>query len=335
MQIVTFGEVMLRLSPPNFQKITQATHFEVVFGGCEANVAMSLAHFGKKTAHITKFPENDLGKAAITFLRGQGVDTQYITQGEGRMGLYFLETGVSLRASQIIYDRYGSAFSQIKENEFDWQKILKNADWFHWSGITPALSGACAQSLRKALEICRKKDIYVSADVYFRSNLWRYGKKPQEVLPDLVAQSNLILANEANMQELFGIEIISKAKNIFVESAKKMQKKYPSLQKIVDTERFSHSATHNEISAKMWNGKDFLQTQKVAINPIVDRIGGGDAFVAGLIYGSTTYQNDQKALDFGICASALKHTLAGDSNCVSVQEVETLLQGDFSGKLKR
>lgn len=335
MSIITFGEVMLRLSPPNFKKITQTNTFDAVYGGCEANVAISLAHFGKKTAHISKFPNNDLGKSAIMFLQGQGIDTQYITQGEGRMGLYFLETGVSLRASQIIYDRYGSAFSQIKKNEFDWQEILKNADWFHWSGITPALSGACAQSLQQALEICQKKDIFVSADVYFRSNLWRYGKKPQEILPDLVAKSNLILANEANMQELFGIEQNPKAKNIFVESAKKMQKKFPTIQKIVDTERLSHSATHNEISAKMWNGKDFLQTQKVSINPIVDRIGGGDAFVAGLIYGLQTYQNDEKALDFGVCASALKHTLAGDSNCVSVEEVETLLQGDFSGKLKR
>lgn len=334
MQIVTFGEVMLRLSPPNFQKIKQSTHFEAFYGGCEANVAISLAHFGKKTAHITKFPTSDLGNSAIQFLQGQGVDTQYIRQGEGRMGLYFLETGASLRASQIIYDRYGSAFEQIDANEFDWDEILKNAVWFHWSGITPALSGACAQSLQQALVVCQKKNIFVSADVYFRSNLWRYGKRPQEVLPDLVAKSNLIVASEANMQELFGIGSLKK-KQVFVELACKLQELYPAVRKVVDTQRYSHSATYNEISAMMWNGKELLQTQKIAINPIVDRIGGGDAFIAGLIYGLLTFQNDQKALDFGVCASALKHTVPGDSNCVSVQEVESLMQGDFSGKLKR
>jgi 2-dehydro-3-deoxygluconokinase len=335
MKIVTFGEVMLRLSPPNYQKIEQATQFEAIYGGCEANVAISLAHFGVQASHITAFPDNALGKSAMQYLRQQGVETKFIRFENGRLGLYFLETGLSIRASQIVYDRYDSAFSNIKPNTFDWDEILKDADWFHWSGITPALSLECAQSLQKALNVAHKKKIFVSADVYFRSNLWRYGKTPQEILPSLVSKSNLILANENNMEELFGIEKNKKDANTFVESAKKIQEKYPSVQKIVDTERISHSATHNEISAKLWDGKNFLETNRISINPILDRIGGGDAFVAGLIYGLMTYKGDQKALNFGICASALKHTISGDANIATVQEVENLMQGDFTGKLKR
>lgn len=336
-KIVTFGEVMMRLSPPGFRKFEQATQFDVHFGGTEANVGLSLSYFGIPAAHVTRFPDNAIGQSALQFLRKHGVDASHISLGGDRLGLYFLETGAVSRASKIVYDRYHSAFAEIPENCFDWETILKDARWFHWSGVTPALSQNCANECLKAIQVANRMGIPVSGDVYYRSNLWRYGTAPQEILPGLVAGSNLILANAGNMEDLFGIpQKTGIADNeIFVDSCRKMTEKYPSIQKIVDTDRVSVSASHNRISAMLWNGTDFVQTDFQDITHIVDRIGGGDAFLAGLIYGLLTYQNDQQALDFGICASALKHTVEGDVNLVSVAEVETLMQGDASGRLRR
>ncbi len=332
--VITFGEMMMRLSPPNFQRFEQANRLEIIFGGCESNVAVALANWETPAAHVTRFPANPLGKAAKQFLNKNGVDTSFVQlQGE-RLGLYFLENGVAMRAGRIVYDRYHSAFAEIEVGAFDWEKIFEKATWFHWSGITPALSENCAKECLRALVIAKQKNVFVSADIYYRSNLWKYGKKPQNIMPELVQYCDLVLANEQNLEEIFGIKI-EKTSNPFVNSAERVMKAYPQIKKVVDTERVSISASHNQIKAKMFNGKDFLETAYQEINPIVDRVGGGDAFMAGLIYGLLHYQNDQKALDFGVCASALKHTIEGDTNLATVLEIENLVRGDTSGRLKR
>ena len=336
-KIVTFGEVMMRLSPPGFRKFEQATQFDIHFGGTEANVGLSLAGLGIPAAHVTQFPDNAIGQSAMRFLRKYGVDVSHIGFGGERLGLYFLETGAVSRASKIVYDRYHSAFAEIPENCFDWEKILEDTQWFHWSGVTPALSENCAKECLKAIQVANQMGITVSGDVYYRSNLWRYGATPQQILPGLVAGSNLILANAENMDELFGIpqKTAADESQTFTDSCRRMMEKHPSIKRIVDTDRISISASHNEIKAMLWNGSELLETDYQDITHIVDRIGGGDAFLAGLIYGLLTYRDDQRALDFGICASALKHTVEGDVNLVSVAEVETLMQGDASGRLRR
>lgn len=333
-KIITFGEMMMRLSPPNFQRFEQATTLEIIFGGCESNVSVALASWGAKVAHISRFPTNPLGNSALQFLQHKGVSTNFIQLKGERLGLYFLENGVAMRSGRIVYDRYRSAFAEIEVGSFDWEEIFKEASWFHWSGITPALSAGCAEECKRALEVARKKNLFISADVYYRSNLWKYGKKPAEIMPELVQHCDLVLANEQNMEEIFGVTI-EKTANPFITSSEKMMKKFPQISKIVDTERISISASHNQIKAKMFNGTNLLATDFQDIDPIVDRIGGGDAFMAGLIYGLTTYQDEQKALDFGICASALKHTIEGDANLITVAEVETLMKGDNSGRLRR
>lgn len=334
MMVITFGEMMMRLSPPNFQRFEQANALEIIFGGCESNVGVALAQWAVHTAHVTRFPANPIGNAAKQFLQRYEVDTSFIQHQGERLGLYFLENGVAMRAGRIVYDRYHSAFAEIEVGAFDWEMIFSKAKWFHWSGITPALSENCAKECLRALKIAKQKNIFVSADIYYRSNLWKYGKKPQEVMPELVQYCDLVLANEQNIEEIFGISM-EKTENTFVTSSQKMMKLYPQIKKIVDTERISISASHNQIKAKMYNGTDFLETGYQDINPIVDRIGGGDAFMAGLIYGLLTYPEEQKALEFGLCASALKHTIPADTNMVSISEVENLMRGDASGRLKR
>lgn len=333
-KIITFGEMMMRLSPPNFQRFEQANSLEVIFGGCESNVAVALANWGFSAAHITRFPANPLGNSALQFLQRQGLNTNFIQLKGERLGLYFLENGVAMRSGRIVYDRYRSAFAEIEVGSFDWEQIFEGATWFHWSGITPALSQNCAEECKRALGIARKKNLFISADIYYRSNLWKYGKRPSEVMPELVQYCDLVLANEQNMEEIFGIGI-ENGENSFLISCKKMKEKFPQISKIVDTERISISASHNQIRAKLFNGAGIFITDYQDIDPIVDRIGGGDAFMAGLIYGLITYKDDQKALDFGICASALKHTIGGDANLISVAEVENLVGGDNSGRLRR
>jgi 2-dehydro-3-deoxygluconokinase len=332
--IITFGEIMMRLTPPRFERLSQASTMEIVYGGSEANIAISLANFGFNSTHITAFPDNDLGKAACQHLQKFKVNTQFIQWNKGRLGLYFSEQGAVARPSKIVYDRYDSAFAKIEKDSFDWESIFKDATCFHWSGITPALSESCAYECLKALKIANQMNLMISGDIYFRSGLWNYGKTPQEILPELVANTHLVLCDEAAMEMYFGIEK-PKSENPFVDAAKKLMLKFPKIEKVIDTQRISISASHNQISASMWNGNEFLKTAVQDITHIVDRIGAGDAFFAGLIYGLLTYIDDQKALDFALCASALKHTIEGDVNLVTVEEIENLMQGDTSGKIRR
>lgn len=329
-QVVTFGEVMLRLSTPLFARFTQAQNLEVTYAGAEANVAVSLSNFGIPSTHVTRFPANDLGQAATQELRKYGVETKFITYGEERMGVYFIENGALQRSSRIIYDRFDSAFAHIKPNEIDWNDVFKNASWFHYTGITPAISQGAADVCLEAIKVARKLGVTISGDINYRRNLWQYGKSAREVMPALIEMTDVIIA---------GITDIKNCCDITADSYEKacvlMRKQYPSIRKIASTERESVSSTHNKISGVMWNGHKLLQSKLYDLTDIVDRIGAGDAFMAGLIYGLINEEDDQQSLEFATAAGAWKHTVEGDVNLASVSEIEMLVKGENVGKLLR
>jgi 2-dehydro-3-deoxygluconokinase len=333
-KIVTLGEILLRLSAPNFQKLEQATSFDITFGGTEMNVAASLIKFGFDACHVTQFPDNMMGQKAKSYLAMLGFDVNKVKLEGERIGLFFLEKGAVMRPSKIVYDRANSAFSKFNSQDINWEEILKGADWFHWCGITPALSLEAANACLEAVKTAKKLGITVSSDIYYRSNLWNYGKTPQEILPELASYSDVILASRKNIEEIFGIQVESE-KGKFQESCKALMAAYQNIKKIIDTDRVQISSTHNRINARMWNGSEYLKTDYYDITDIVDRIGGGDAFLAGFIYGQVEFKDDQKSLEFGIAASALKHTVEGDQNLVSKEDVFAVMSGDLSGRLKR
>jgi 2-dehydro-3-deoxygluconokinase len=333
-KIVTFGEILMRLSTPNYQKIEQAQAFECTFGGTEMNVGASLQKFGFQTTHVGVFPDNAIGKKAKGFIRQLGISDENIVLKGKRMGLFFLEKGAVARASQIVYDRADSSFANLKPEWFDWEKILTGADWFHWCGITPAVSQTAAAACLEAVKTAKKLGVKVSSDIYYRSNLWNYNKTPQEILPELASYSDIILASRKNIEEIFGLTSIEE-KGRFQDICKQLLAKYPNIKKIIDTERIQISASHNRMNARMWDGQQFIKTGNQDITHIVDRIGTGDAFLAGFIYGQLIYKDDLKSLEYGNAASALKHTIEGDQNLVEITEVESLMTGDGSGKLKR
>lgn len=333
-KIVTFGEVLLRLSTPNFQKIEQATSFNATFGGTEMNVGASLVKLGFDATHVTAFPNNLMGQKAKAFLRFLGVNTSHVVLDGDRIGTFFLETGAVMRASQIVYDRADSAFANLNPDLFDWEKILEGADWFHWCGITPAISEGAAKACLDAVKTAKKLGITVSSDIYYRSNLWKYGKTPQDILPELASYSDIILASRKNIEEIFGLKVtVDKGK--FVEACKMLMENYPNVKKVIDTERIQVSASHNQYAAKMWNGEELIETDYQDITHIVDRIGTGDAFLGGFIYGQLILKDDLQSLRFGTAASALKHTIEGDQNLVTVAEIEAVMSGDKSGRLRR
>lgn len=329
-QIVSFGEVLMRLSTPGFSRFEQARQMNVTYAGGEANVSTALAYWGHSTAHVTRFPDSPIGRAAAQYLHFHGVDVSHIIYGGPRMAVYFLETGASLRGSQIVYDRANSSLATIDPKELDWDTILKDAKWFHWAGITPALSQEAADALLDGIRTARKYGITVSGDIFYRANLWKYGKKPSDILPELTAGTDVVIANSINIREIFGIE-----GNDFVESCVNLQKAFPQVSTVVDTHRTSISASHNLLRALLWNGTELLETDDIEINPIIDRVGGGDAFIAGLIHGLITFDDQQKALEFGVAASALKHTIEGDALISTIAEVEAIRQGETSGRIKR
>ncbi len=334
-KVITFGEIMLRLSTPGHTRVVQSTHFEATYGGGEANVAISLAQMGIQAAHITRFPDNELGKAAASLLRKWGVDTRHILYGGDRLGIYFLETGASVRASKVIYDRAHSAFADLEPEMLDWDQIFEGAGWFHWTGISPAISAGAAACCKKAIAVANEKGITVSADINYRKNLWQWGKSVQEIMPELIAGCDLIVAGKGDAKDILNIRPNDGDNDPEVSVAGQIMAQFPRIKKIVNTSRGSISASHNTLSGNLYNGKHMLHTQTYEINPIVDRIGGGDAFIAGLIRGLLVYEDDQKALDFGVAASVLKHCIEGDANLATVAEVESLLSGNTSGKLVR
>jgi 2-dehydro-3-deoxygluconokinase len=342
-RIVTFGEIMLRLNPPGFERFTQAKQFIASFGGGEANVAVSLANFGLKVDYVTRLPKNDIAEACIMELRRFNVGIDKIVYGGDRIGIYFLENGAVARASKVLYDRAHSAIAEIKPGMIDWDKAFEGVTWFHWTGITPAISEGAALVCKEAIDIAGKKGITVSCDLNFRKNLWKWGKKAPEVMPDLVAGCDVILGNEEDAAMVFGIhpEGVDVTKGNVEASAyesvcRQLMKKFPKASKVVITLRGSVNANHNTWSGVLFDGKKLVSAPVYDITHIVDRVGGGDSFMGGLIYGLITYpDSDQKALDFAVAASCLKHTINGDFNMVSVKEVETLMGGDASGRVSR
>jgi 2-dehydro-3-deoxygluconokinase len=342
-KIVTFGEIMLRLATPGFQRFTQARSLDAIYGGGEANVAVSLANYGENVEFVTRLPQNELGDACLMSLRGHGVGTQYIVRGGERIGIYFLETGAAQRGSKVIYDRAHSGFATLQAGMIDWKKIFEDADWFHWTGITPAVSQGAADVCREAIVAAREMGVTVSTDLNFRAKLWKWGKTAGEVMTNLVGLCDVALGNEEDAEKVFGIkapEVDITAGRVdadqYMYVCAELARKFPSLKTICITLRGSLSASHNTWSGVLWREGAFFSAPTYDILPIVDRVGGGDAFMGGLIYGLRAYQDDpQKALNFAAAAACLKHSITGDFNAVSVSEVETLMSGDASGRVSR
>lgn len=344
-KIVTFGEIMLRLATPGYLRFSQCNELSATFGGGEANVAVSLANYGMDTEFVTRLPENDIAEACIKDLHKQGVGTHHIVRGGERMGIYFLETGAVSRGSKVIYDRAHSAIAEIEKGTIDWKEVLKGATWFHWTGITPAISQGAADVCLEAIKAANELHIPVSCDLNYRKNLWKYGKSAAEVMPEMVAGCDIILGNEEDAEKVFGIKpegFDVTATGGAIDSSKfesvctQLMQRFPRAKKVIITLRGSINANHNTWGGVLYDGKQLLQSKRYDITHIVDRVGGGDSFMGGLIYGLLSYpQDDQRALEFAVAASCLKHTIYGDYNQVTVKEVETLMKGDGSGRVAR
>lgn len=344
-KIVTFGEIMLRLATPGYLRFSQTNELSATFGGGEANVAVSLANYGMEAEFVTRLPENDIAAACVKDLHKHGVKTDHIVYGGDRMGIYFLETGAVARASKVVYDRAHSAISEIMPGMIDWEQVLAGADWFHWTGITPAISQGAADVCLEAIQTANRLGIPVSCDLNYRKNLWKYGKKASEVMPDLVAGCDIILGNEEDAEKVFGIkpegfDVTATAGEVnaaeFESVCTQLMQRFPRARKVIITLRGSINANHNTWGGVLYDGKQLFQSPRYDITHIVDRVGGGDSFMGGLIYGLLTYpQDDQLALNFAVAASCLKHTIYGDYNEVTVKEVENLMKGDGSGRVSR
>jgi 2-dehydro-3-deoxygluconokinase len=339
-KIVTFGEIMLRLSSPGQKRFVQSEYFDVVYGGGEANVAVSLANYGHEAYFVTKLPTHEIGQCALNALRRFGVNCKYIARGGNRLGIYYLESGASMRPSKVIYDRAGSSISEADPSDFDFDKIMEGADWFHWSGITPAISDKSAELTKLACEAAKRHGVTVSCDLNFRKKLWT-SEKAQTIMKPLMKYVDVCIGNEEDAKLCLGFEPKADVESGntdakgYYDIFKGMMKEF-GFKYVVSTLRESYSASHNGWKALIYNGKDFYESKHYDILPIIDRVGGGDSFSGGLIHGMLTYPGNQgKALEFAVAASALKHTIPGDFNMVSKSEVENLAGGDASGRVQR
>ena len=334
---------MLRLATPGFQRFSQATTYEASFGGGESNVAVSLANYGLNAEFVSRLPNNDIADAAIMEMRKRGVGTQHILRGGERIGIYFLETGAVARASKVVYDRAHSAIAEIKPGLVDWEAVFANAQWFHWTGITPAISQGAADACLEAVQTANRMGVTVSCDLNYRKNLWKYGKQPSEIMPALVEGCDIILGNEEDAEKHFDIHPddvdVTAGHSVEAEAylsvCKKLMERFPRCKKAIITLRGSISASHNSWGGVLYDGKTLYTSPTYQITHIVDRVGGGDSFMGGLIYGLLTSNDDQEALNFAVAASCLKHTIIGDANLVTVDEVKKLMAGDASGRVSR
>lgn len=329
-KVITLGEIMMRLSTPGFARFTQAEQFNVLYAGSEANVAASLSLLGIPSAHVTRFPSNDLGKAATQSLRKYGVGVEHIIYGDERIGVYFLENGAVQRASRIVYDRFNSAFAHIQKGMIDWDAIMKQASWFHWTGITPAISQGAADVCYEAIQAARKHNVTVSGDINYRRNLWQYGKSAKDVMPALIESTDLIVAGITDMENCVGV-----SGETFEEACRNFIKANPNTKKIATTFRESVSSSHNRLQGVVWNGKELFKSREYDITHIVDRVGAGDAFMAGWIYSMLKMKNDQQSIEFAMAAGTLKHLIEGDVNLSTVEEIDDLVKGENIGKLLR
>ncbi|MGD9049875.1 MAG: sugar kinase [Anaerolineae bacterium] len=342
-KVVTFGEIMMRLSPPSHLRFGQARSFDLIYGGGEANVAVSLANMGVPVDYVTRLPPNDLGDACIQFLRQFGVGVEKIVRGGDRLGIYFLEMGAVQRGSKVIYDRANSAIATIEPGTIDWRQVFADADWFHWTGITPAISAGAAAVCLEAAQMAKELGLTVSCDLNYRKKLWKWGKQPGEVMPELVDHCDVAIGNEEDADKVFHIKApetdvtagrVDADKYRYV--CEELARRFPNLRTIAITLRGSLSASHNTWSGVLWDNGSFCIGPMFDITHIVDRVGGGDAFMGGLIYGLRTHPDDpQRALDLAVAASCLKHSFFGDFNLATVDEVEKLVAGDVSGRVSR
>ena len=342
-KVVTFGEIMLRLKSPGYERLFQSPSLEATFGGGEANVSVSLANYGMDTAFVSVLPKNDIGDACVRELRSFGVDVSNIIRRDGRMGIYFLETGAVQRPSKVIYDRAGSAICEAKPGDIDWKKAFDGATWFHLTGITPAISQGAADLSLEAVKCAKAMGLHVSCDLNYRKNLWKYGKTADQVMTELVKYVDTVIANEEDFQKSLLLKAESahavEEGELNIEQYKAIARlamdTYPNIRRVAITLRESKSANHNDWSACLFNGKDFFLSRKYRITDIVDRVGGGDSFGGGLIYSQLVGKSNQDAINFAVAASCLKHTIEHDFNLVSVAEVESLAGGNASGRVQR
>ncbi|HHX65855.1 MAG TPA: sugar kinase [Chloroflexi bacterium] len=342
-KVVTFGEIMMRLSPPGFLRFSQARSFDVIYGGGEANVAASLANFGIPVDFVTRLPKNDIGDACMRFLRERAIGVDKIVWGGERLGIYFLEMGAVVRSSQVVYDRDGSSFATIEPGMVDWRSVFADSGWFHWTGITPAISRGAAEACLEGIQVAKEMGLTVSCDLNYRSKLWRWGRKASEVMPEMVKYCDIAIGNEEDAAQVFGIHAPETDVTSGVIDAEKyrsvceaLHERFPNLSTIAITLRGSISASHNTWSGILWDNGNVYLGPSFDITHIVDRVGGGDSFMGGLIYGMLTFGDDrQAALNFAVAASCLKHTIFGDFNLVTVSEVTKLMGGDASGRVQR
>ena len=338
-KIVTLGEIMLRLSPEGNDRFIQANHFRIIPGGGEANVAVSVANYGHEAYFVSKLPEHEIGQIAVNALRRYGVNTQFIARGGERVGLYYAETGASMRPSKVVYDRAHSSIAEADASDFDFDAIMEGASWFHWSGITPAISDKAAELTKLACEAAKRHGVTVSVDLNFRKKLWT-SEKAISIMRPLMEYVDVCIGNEEDAHLCLGFKPDADVEggktdasgyfNIFKGMMKEFGFKY-----IASTLRESFSATHNGWKALIYDGKDFYESKRYDVNPIIDRVGGGDSFSGGLIHGLLTKKTQGEALEFAVAASALKPTIPGDFNLVSVAEVESLVSGNASGRVQR
>lgn len=333
-KIVTFGEVIMRLSPPGYNKMKQSHALEFFFGGTEMNVAASLAQFGLSVQHISNVSNDFVGDAALACMQGYGIDTSYINKVSHPLGLYFMEVGSGLRASQITYNRLHGAFANITPEMVDWEAALDGCSLLHWTGISPAISEGAYQTLKKGLELAGKKGIAVTADPAYRSNLWQYGRNGHEVLAELCRLSTLFIGGVNEVNEILGTRFTQNEAG-FKAAAQKLMQEMSNITAVYDKVRTGLSATHQKIVAQAWDGAEYYKTNEIEITDVVDRIGTGDAYAAGLIYGLETGMPIAETLAFANAACALKHTIAGDVNLAAVAEIKEVAQGNTSGRLKR
>ncbi|MBO0355258.1 sugar kinase [Muricauda ruestringensis] len=346
-KVVTFGEIMLRLAPSGFLRFSQANSFDVVYGGGESNVAVSLANYGVPVDFVTRLPKNDIGECALMEMRKRGVGTDNIIYGGDRLGIYFLETGAVSRGSKVVYDRAHSAMAEIGPGMVDWDSVFKNVEWFHWTGITPAISQGAADACIEAVKIAKKHGVTISTDLNYRAKLWKYcdDAEREEIMSELTSYCDIVLGNEEDAEKHFGIkpeglDITTQGEHVkadaFLSVCQQMMKRFPNAKKVITTLRGSLSASHNTWAGVLYDGNTMYQSREYQITHIVDRVGGGDSFMGGLIYGLLNWPgDDQKALDFAVAASCLKHTIKGDANLATVTEVEKLMGGDASGRVSR
>ena len=341
MKFLTFGEIMLRLKAPGQECFFQSPVLEATFGGGEANVAVSLANYGMDVGFLTVLPSNTIGDECVKELRRFGVDTSRILRGDGRMGIYFLEGGANQRPSKVVYDRGGSSIALAKPGSIDWGKAFEGVGWFHITGITPAISETAMELSLESVQEAKNRNITVSCDLNYRKNLWKYGKRAAEVMREIANFVDVAIANEEDVQKSLEIttDVVVEFGELDCEKYRDLGNEvlasYPNMKMIAITLRESHSADWNSWAACLNDGKNFYVSKKYEIRDIVDRVGGGDSFAGGLIYGLNTYDDKQDALEFAVAASCLKHAIIGDFNRVSVSDVEKLMGGDGTGRVQR